>query len=101
MHIWHEPNPHGSRDDLATGRVGGRVDQVIEDKVRAQLVGLFGADYRKCADDYISNPLECKHNEPRFAYLRPVIGPEAFNARSRILISGCGAGSGLPEAFVR
>ncbi len=48
-----------------------------------------------------SNSLECKLHEPRFACLRPVIGPETFNARARILISGSGAGSGSPEVYVR
>ena len=38
MHIWHEPNPHGGRDDLATGRVGGRVDQVMESGHAATIV---------------------------------------------------------------
>ncbi len=72
---------------------GIELEQAIEDETRAQLVEHFSGDYSDRISDYVSNLLACEHYESRFHYLHSVIGPEVFNARSRILISGCGVGS--------
>lgn len=74
------------------------LDPAVEAAVNQLLYDHFAPSYQDRVSDYIGSLMATEHYSGRFLFLKWVIGPELFENRSRILISGCGAGGEMIAA---
>lgn len=74
------------------------LDPAVEDEVRQVLTEHFAPLYHERVGPYVEGLLSMGGFVSRFEYFKSVVGPRMFQPETKLLVSGCGAGSEMVTA---